>query len=249
MQRRYLIAALALVFVVAAITPTLGSSSQTPRLVAKANFPARTAKQAKRIAKRAKVIARQARSAAAEAQTNANAAKTDAAEAKTTANNAQTTADSTANALAARRAVTDTEAGTVTTDEENAYVDLGGPSVTVTAPASGLVEVWAQAAVGDDGALSLFADGQQVPDQDPNGFCTDPPGSLLANPAGAGELTLATPGGPNVFGCGSLGPPSPVLFSASPGEHTYELRYADCGCDPGIDAEFSSRTLTVAPRP
>jgi hypothetical protein len=228
MQRRYLIGALALVFAVAAIAPSLGSSSEPPRLVAKASFPVRTAKQAKRIAKRARLIARDARTAATEAQANAKA---------------------TADALAADRAVTDTDAGTVTTGEENAYVDLGGPSVTVTVPASGLVEVWAQVAVGDDGALSLFADGQQVPDQDPNDFCTDPPGGLLANPSGAGKLTLATPNGANVFGCGSLGSPSPVLFSASPGEHTYELRYADCGCDPGIDAEFSSRMLTVAPRP
>ena len=50
------------------------------------------------------------------------------------------------------------------------------------------------------------------------------------------------------FGCGSNGPPGPVLFETTPGEHTYSLRYADCGCDPA-DAEFSDRTLTVAPRP
>ena len=33
----------------------------------------------------------------------------------------------------------------------------------------------------------------------------------------------------------------------TPGTHTYELRYADCGCD-AADASFSNRTLRVAAR-
>lgn len=37
------------------------------------------------------------------------------------------------------------------------------------------------------------------------------------------------------------------MFERSPGTHTYELRYADCGCDEA-DASFSDRTLGVAAR-
>jgi hypothetical protein len=51
-------------------------------------------------------------------------------------------------------------------------------------------------------------------------------------------------------GCASLGAPGPVLFERPPGEHTYELRYAVCGCPGGTGtATFSDRLLVVRPVP
>jgi hypothetical protein len=305
MQRRYLIAALALVFALVAVTPTLGASSQNQRLLAKSSFPVRTAKAAKRIAKRARTIAygalsaanvaqatadtakqlaNDAKAAADAAQNSANQAKNSADQAQGSANQAQTSAnaaqnsanvaqnsanvaqssadqaqasaDATAAELLALRAETDTNSPTVTTTEENTYVDLGGPSVTVNVPQSGLIEVWVQITT-IDGAVSVYEDGQQLPDQDPNDLCsgsggTGPPQGALISGAGLGPppITLSSGGGAAFSGlCGSTGPPSAVLLKTSPGLHTYDLRYASCGCFPPDPAEFSDRTLTDAPRP
>ena len=177
---------------------------------------------------------------------SADEAKANAAQATATAAQAKTSADATAAELAGLGARSDADAGTVTTDEENTFVDLGGPSVDLTVPASGLIEVWAQATISD-GVVSLFEDGQQLPGQDPNGACSALTDGLLSV-QGVPAFTTSTPGAFGFTGCGGLGPPGPVLFKTSPGEHTYDLRYADCACDPA-DAEFSERTLTVAPRP
>jgi hypothetical protein len=246
MERRYLVTALALALALAAITPTLGAQSQTHSVLASTDFPVRTAKAAKRIAKRARTIAYNARSTADAAQASAEGAVKTADEAKATAGQAKTAADGSAAELAGLRARSDTDAGTVTTDEENTFVDLGGPSVNLTVPASGLIEVWAQATISD-GVVSLFEDGQQVPGQDPNDACSALADGLLSV-EGVPSFTTSTPGTFGFTGCGGLGAPGSVLFKTSPGEHTYDLRYADCGCDPG-DAEFVDRTLTVAPRP
>ena len=107
-------------------------------------------------------------------------------------------------------------------------------------------------------SVSLFEDGQQVPEQDTDDSCTQstggpppPDGPLLSAPGGPPSLTLATPGGADAIGlfCGNTSAPSPVLFKTSPGSHTYDLRYASCGCNAPAPAEFSDRTLIVAPRP
>jgi hypothetical protein len=213
------------------------------------------ANTARNAADAAQASANQAKTSADNAQAAANAAQTSANQAQTAANNAQASADAVAAQLAGLQAKSDTDPGTVTTADENAWIDLGGPSVTVTVPPSGLIEAVAQADVDIDGAVSLFEDGQPMAGQDPNGFCDTTGGLvdvLLSNefgPPGA-PLTLSTPGGPGPVGaCGSVGAGAPNVFQTSPGTHTYTLRYGDCGCDPGIDAEFSNRTLTVAPRP
>jgi multidrug efflux pump subunit AcrA (membrane-fusion protein) len=298
-----LIAALALTFALAAITPTLGSI-QKQSLVAKSTFPVRTAKAAKRIAKRAKAIANealtaanlaqatadtakqlagtaqaaadaaqnsanlaksaadaaqgsagQAKSAADAAQGSANQAQSSANQAQNSADQAQASADANAAELLALRAKTDTDAPTVTTTEENTYVDLGGPSVTVNVPQSGLIEVWAQITTVD-GAVSLYEDGGQVPDQDPNDLCSgpggvSPPSGVLLSAAGIGPppFTVSTPGNAGLGPCGSTSAPGPELFHTSPGLHTYDLRYASCGCNAPDPAEFTDRMLTVAPRP
>lgn len=187
----------------------------------------------------------------------AQAAGADATSALQKANGVSSQLDST-------RVATGTAAGLVQTAEENDYEDLGGPRVTTTVPSSGLVEIWVTVTFGDDGngavaadgAVALFQDGQLVTQVDEENLCQSFSGSSLENmllsssgPAGA-EIALSTPGAAELFfgGCGAIGStPSPILIQAPPGEHTYELRYGDCGCE--IEpAGFKERTLRVAPR-
>lgn len=130
-----------------------------------------------------------------------------------------------------------------------------GPSVTVTVPESGAIQVAASVvAAGGDGAVSLFEDGVQVPGQ--ADYCWGPAGTLFdapgdpADPEG-GIGPFGTPGSLGVFGCATIGRPGPVLFQTTPGRHTYELRYAlaACGCNPSTEVRFSERKLWVTPLP
>lgn len=241
MKRSHLLVALSLVFALAVAVPTVAQQSE-PGLLAK-GFAKKAAKQAKRIAKEARSLAKTANRRAVGASNRAAQAQQAAEQA---AEQATGQAAAVEQELAGQRIAGATAAAKVTTAEESEYVDLGGPQVTVTVPQSGLIEVWAQVAIAD-GAVSLFEDGQQVADQDPNEVCDGPPGALLSFPS-VPEFLSSTPGSFSFAGCGGSGAPAPVLFETTPGEHTYELRYADCGCD-AADAEFSDRTLRVAPRP
>ncbi len=146
--------------------------------------------------------------------------------------------------------VSDQRSAKVTTSSES-YVERGGPSVTVTVPASGLIEVWAQfdTTDADGGAVSLYEDGKQVPGQadcDPDVHnslvLVEGGGSPPGNP-----VIASTPAAVDVaFGCVTFGAPGPVVFQRPPGQHTYELRYADpCPC---VGSEFSNRVLRVGPR-
>jgi hypothetical protein len=253
MSRRSLVVALSLVLALAIVAPTL-AQDQSAGLLSKGQFAKKTARQAKAIAKDARSLAkradRRARSAkgkALKARSAATAAGEQAAGAAQQATSASQQAAAVEQQLNDQRAVTATHAGTVTTSNDAEYVDLGGPEVTVRVPESGLIEVYAQAAIAD-GAISLYEDGQQVPDQDPNDACDGPQGVLI-NFVTTPAFVVSTPG---IFsftgGCGSNTAPGPVLFETTPGEHTYELRYADCGCEPD-PAEFSDRMLAVVPRP
>jgi hypothetical protein len=240
MSRKSLVAALALVLALAVAVPTMAQEQSQVGLLAKAGF-------AKKTAKRAKQIAKEARSLARAVDRKATSAKNRADRANAAAQAATTTATGVEQQLNDQRATTATLGGTVETSDDTDYVALGGPEVTVKVPQSGLIEVWAQVTIAPEGAVSLYEDGQQMDGQSPNDFCDAPPGALLAQSLGE-SLTLATPTGAPLLFCGSEGAPAPVLFTTSPGNHTYELRYADCGCD-ADPAEFSDRTLTVAPRP
>jgi hypothetical protein len=180
--------------------------------------------------KKIKSLAKQAQNAADQAQDSAN-------EAESAAEAAQA-------ALAATRTVAGTAGGSVSTDSPDPVALEGGPSVTVTVPQSGLIEIFAQATT-DGGAVTLFEDGAQVPGQAE--LCGSGAGALFAETAGAGPVELATPAG---FGleCGSTGAPGPVLFQRSPGQHAYELRYEEeCSCSG--TATFSERGLWVRPLP
>ncbi len=127
---------------------------------------------------------------------------------------------------------------------------LGGPSVQVTVPASGLIEVWAQVAIndGEGGGVGLFEDGHEVDGIAEPELCGDDSALIDAWGSGSGQFVVyATPPVPGVVGCTSAGAPAAVLLSRPPGPHTYELRYAQCSCG-GAPAEFKDRTLRVAPR-
>jgi hypothetical protein len=272
MQTRSFVVATALVLALAIAAPTIGATTNRGAVAENALEISKNAreiaKSAKRAANKARGIARSAVTTANAANSAASAAATKADAATSTANNATAKADAASTAatnagaaadavaadLAAAKTKTANANGTVLTDNETTYQDLGGPSVTVTVPASGLIEVAAQATLLD-GAVSLFEDGQQVPDQDPNDLCSGlggaspPTGSLFSAPGGGPPLTLSTPASINFIGCGNTGPPTPVLFKTSPGQHTYALRYASCGCNAPSPAEISDRFLAVTPRP
>jgi Collagen triple helix repeat (20 copies) len=143
-------------------------------------------------------------------------------------------------------------AGAATND--TTFQDLGGPSLTVDVPASGLVEIYAQVTFdGETGAAALYDGSTRAAGQDPTCGPNPPtdPALIRADASGfGGPLTTATGTSPNIItdGCGTLGPPTPVLFQLSPGTHTLSLRYAQCGCS-ASDAEFSDRKLWASPRP
>lgn len=155
-----------------------------------------------------------------------------------------------------------TAVGAEATESETYAVLPGGPSVDVEVPPSGLIELWAQVTIEGEGAVALYQDGQLMPGQ--SEFCApeEEGRALLASLGAFNEeeepmpVTVATPSsisfsifGGGAFVCGSFGPPAPVLFQSSPGEHSYELRYKYCGCQEEETATFSQRRLFVAPRP
>lgn len=198
-------------------------------------------------ARLALLTARSAKSQSRTAARTANAAVNTANEAKGTATATQATLDST-------RVKSALAAGAVATEEEKSYVQLpGGPSLSVTVPSSGLIEVWAQATFAGPGAIALYEDGQRMQGQSEECAPSMASSALLAADTGSPEpLTIATPSavfisfGPG-FVCGVEGPPAGVLFQTTPGAHTYELRYQlGCGCEPEVT--FSNRLLRVAPR-
>jgi hypothetical protein len=130
------------------------------------------------------------------------------------------------------------------------YEALGGPSVQVTVPSSGLIEVWAQADIRDDhgGTVALYEDGQPVHGISEDGFCGDDSALMEMQGGGTGDFeTFSTPPSvETILGCTNTGAPAPVLLQRPPGEHTYELRYSECTC--GGEAEFQNRVLRVGPR-
>ena len=234
MTRKSMVLALAAVLVIAVAIPVVAQNRvATPKLQKiskKALKKSRTALRTSRAAMRQTQVAKQgARDARGIANLGVSAA-----------GNAQTT-------IASTQVRTAFAADPVTTGSEDFVALAGGPAVEVTVPPSGLIEVWAQATISEDGAVSLYQDGRPMGGQatlcGPAG-----PGALFAVEGSPGEpLTLATPASLGLGICGSLGAPAPVLFQTTPGAHTYELRYADCGCG-GAAPTFSDRRLFVGPR-
>lgn len=230
MSRKLMVLGLAVVLAVAVAIPVVAQKrTVTPKLE----------KISKRALKKSKTALRVARDGKRQAQT----AKRMAAAAGAAAAGAQADLDSTR----IRRA---SAAGPATTTSETFVALSGGPSVQVTVPPSGLIEVWAQATIDEEGSVALFEDGNHMAGQ--ADFCqseAEDRGVLFgvdANPGG--PIAVSTPALAGIGICGSLGVPGPVLFEATPGTHTYELRYMSCGCGGPSSVTFSNRRLFVAPR-
>jgi hypothetical protein len=277
MSRRGVVLILALVIAAAVAIPALadpGPSAQSAsvkglskRALAKAKDSLRQARGARRAANRAANAAEGAEDLARAAQGTASAAQSAATAAQGAATGAQKAATSASekaggaelNAKEAKAEVASTRPkigfaeGSVATKSESFVKLSGGPSVAVTVPPTGLVQIWAQATVDgeDEGAVSLYEDGQPVAGQ---AECGDTKGVLFAaSPITPGEpLLVGTPASqPGIIGCATLGAPGPVLFRSTTGEHTFELRYAACSCTggPAEEMTFSERRLVVQPLP
>lgn len=147
--------------------------------------------------------------------------------------------------------------GTQSTDDDTQFVQLaGGPSVTVTVPqatngpaGTGFIQVVASAVVSDEaGAVALYEDGTNLSENEQCELATGLPEPPLFSSLDSLGGTYGTPGilDPITQYCGTSGNPGPVTFITTPGAHTYELRYAYCGCS-GTDADFSQRRLWVTP--
>jgi hypothetical protein len=243
MNRKLTVLALAAVLALAIVVPSLAqpatvsprvSSALSQRAMRMARTSLRTARSAKRQSRAAEELAQSAEGTAKAA--SASAAATQAA-------------------LNATHVVSGVVAAAATTESETLVALPGGPSVDVTVPASGLIEVWAQARTNESGAVSLFEDGKPMAGQLELEPCGGKPGAGILFSGGPVEseptLLIGTPGTITVAGiCATLGPPGPVLFQTTPGQHSYELRYESCGCaGPSTPVTFSDRRLFVAPRP
>lgn len=238
MTRKLMVLVLAAVLVTAVAIPVVAQERVvTPKLQ---KISKRALKASRKALRTAKVANRRARAT----QVLAGSAGAAAAEAKASSEGVRAALDA-----------TQVKSGTAFPGVEvfsGEFVSKpGGPSVTVTVPASGLIEVWAQAVVYAEGAVSLFEDGKPLAGQAELCSPQEDTGVLFAVSAEVGEpITVGTPAAGGVGVCGSLGAPGPVLFQTTPGAHTYELRYASCGCEDAADpAGFSDRRLFVAPRP
>lgn len=271
-----LLLAAALAALVAGAVPAFGGDAVAPRLdrrasagaLAKARQALRLSRAARRLARRARRVANRAGERVGEAQGRATAALALADENRSQLNGQRTRLDAAEAKLAALeaklaaldgagRVASGSAPGLVATGASfGEYEQLGGPSVRVTVPDSGLVEVWATAEVGEEGgAIGLYEDGRKMTGISGPVSCGAPgqeDGSALIDFQGGGEpgefVSVATPPVPGVFlGCASAGAPAAVLLSSPAGTHTYELRYSQCSC--GTGAEFRNRVLRVAPRP
>jgi hypothetical protein len=111
-------------------------------------------------------------------------------------------------------------------------VDLGGPSVTVNVSQSGLIAVFARAD---------FAQGR-ITLSEPTDF--DPPRSLLANCCALTPMRGWTTTG-NPAGTRDTSQASRLILEATPGVHTYRLKYQAYASD--STPRFRNRKLWVEP--
>jgi hypothetical protein len=260
MSRRAFVTLLAVVIAVAVAIPAFADSGTTAkttsvrglstRALGKAKSALRIGRAAKREVHKAVAAAGTASGSASAAQASAAAAKTAAGEAaKATegaqerAGGARLKAEEAQKEVASIRSKVGFAEGDVSTASKTFQSLAGGPAVTVDVLQAGLVQVWAQALIDGEGAVSLYEGAHQVEGQASE--CNGVKGVLFQVEA-AGPLLAGTPAAFDSSGaCATLGAPGPVLFRATAGEHTFELRYASAGGS----ATFSERRLVVAPLP
>jgi hypothetical protein len=111
--------------------------------------------------------------------------------------------------------------------------DLGGPSVTVTVPEGGVVDLFAKADIstsggGSTGRVDLF---------EPT--LVSSPTSLLASPSSMFETRYSSPGSNDKGGVTDATRGGWITLTPPPGTYTFSLRYETSGGT----ATFTNRTL------
>lgn len=263
MSRRAVVIVLTAVIAVAIAIPALANTGTTAesasvkglsvRALAKAKAALRIGRTAKREVHKAFTAAAAAQSSATASAGSASAAKAEAAQAfgkaasaREVAGGAELKAKETAESFALTHAHVGFAEGSVSTASKS-FVKLGGgPSATVTVPQTGLVQVWAQALIEGEGAVSLFEGSHPVEGQATCGAGGVEDVLFLVESA-IEPVLAATPAAPSPGGdCATPGAPGPVLFRTTGGEHTFELRYASVN---GATVTFSERRLVVQALP
>jgi hypothetical protein len=120
----------------------------------------------------------------------------------------------------------------------NSPVDLGGPSVTVDVPSGGVVEVFAQAQIAQNGGGANAVG--QVYLSEPTLLPT--PSQILAHAGPNLVTTFTSPGTNDANGVVNPGRASWITIAPPAGKYTFSLRYAAPG---GGTATFQNRTLLV----
>jgi hypothetical protein len=115
-------------------------------------------------------------------------------------------------------------------------VDLGGPSVTVTVPDGGVVELFAQADISVSGG---GAPGGKVDLFEPS--LVSHPASILSSPSSTFQTRYSSPGSNDFNGVVNATRGGWVTLAPPPGTYTFSLRYETSGGT----ATFQNRTLLV----
>jgi hypothetical protein len=120
----------------------------------------------------------------------------------------------------------------------NSPTDLGGPSVTVTVPSGGVIEVYALADISDTGG-GASAIGK-VDLLEPSLIST--PEEILGSSANAFTRKYTTPGSNDFDGALNVTRSGWLTIPSPPGTYTFSLRYE---ADGGGTATFQNRILLV----
>jgi hypothetical protein len=121
----------------------------------------------------------------------------------------------------------------------NTPVDLGGPTVTVNVPAGGVIEIFAQAQIAQNGGGQAAVG--QVYLFEPTLLPT--PSQILAHAGPNLVATYTSPGTNDANGVINPGRASWItIVPPAPGKYTFSLRYAAPG---GGTATFQNRALVV----
>jgi hypothetical protein len=127
--------------------------------------------------------------------------------------------------------------------QSDTYVDLGGPTVTVNVPSSGLIAVFARADVrGADGSNLVGPFEGNTP------LTTNGPFAILENSIATSYQRLWTSTAPSGIEAGTADTNTAgwIVFEATPGSHTYTLKYRSAPqAAPGATAFFRNRKLWV----
>jgi hypothetical protein len=120
----------------------------------------------------------------------------------------------------------------------NTPVDLGGPSVTVTVPSGGVVEVFAEAQISQTGGGTNAAG--EISLTEPTLVAT--PQTILSSGSPSFQTRYTAPGSNDFSGAINITRGGWLTIAPPPGTYTFSLRYAAPG---GGQSTFQNRALLV----